>query len=80
MNDKHSEDYGCLICNKVIDDDGNLFCSVCRTKDWKIRFQAIKRLERLSNQKRMRKTSAHEIENPSPFYLKDYWSRRRESL
>jgi predicted amidophosphoribosyltransferase len=35
----------CQLCEKEIDDDGNLFCSQCRKKPFEVRFKCLRNLK-----------------------------------
>jgi len=71
MNTKKS--YTCLLCNQPIDDFGDNFCSKCRTKNWKLRFLAIKNAENQRLQTCKYKNSGR-ILNPS---VAGYYAQRR---
>jgi hypothetical protein len=38
---KQIQDGYCQLCGKIIDDDGEIFCSKCRLKSFKVRFKII---------------------------------------
>jgi hypothetical protein len=68
----------CLICGKLIDDEGLSFCRKCRTKEWKTRFKAIQKREKSKMMFWKAKTINIKREENSELYNKNYWERRRE--
>lgn len=69
--------YPCLLCKKDIDDYGDNFCSKCRIKDWKLRFMAIAKAEKLQALRNQRGKIHFAPKTYAPRGTETYWERRR---
>ena len=76
-DDDEKTDGLCKLCNKSIDDHGELFCSKCRDKSFEERFKCIQDLEK-GRQERWKSKIRNKLkEGEEKSYDRYYWNRRR---